>query len=173
VEKARAMSIMNSIIVTKSSDLKKIIASPILLTGQGYLEKEEIYENMWSINVTEQLLPAITKDALITFVNRLLHNRQEQVTALKQPATFYMWNDSMIGDLRFNLLSGHRDHLPFGSIVDPQDSIEPLLEEFISDNNNRVLLWNELEFLNPDSEDKYDEEDIIYTTKVYSLFLNP
>jgi hypothetical protein len=163
---------MNHIVIRNLNDFKTIIKSPVLLTGQTFLEEKEICENMWAISFTERCATKVTKEELVTFIDSLLRARGEQVSILGYPATFYMWHDAQAAQLCFNILSGHRTRLPFGSMVELQNGIDSILEEFLNTYTG-LIEWGELEILDPNKH--YDDEDdeIVYTTKVFKLFLTP
>lgn len=161
---------MNHLIIRHRNDFNVIIKSPVFLTGKISLEQEEIYENMWAISFGKRFATKVTKKELLTFINRLIHARGEQVSALDCPATFYLWHDAQAAQLRFNILSGHRTRLPFSSIVAVQNSIDSILEEFLSMGMDNLIPWNQLEALDTNED---DDDEIVHTTKVFKVFLTP
>jgi hypothetical protein len=161
---------MNVITLSHHDEFNIIINASILLTGATNQVKEEIYENMWVISLDENLTPSINKETVKNFIDTLIQQRQEQVTALNYPATLYLWHDEQAAQLRFNILSGHRFKLPFGCKVELQDTIDSILDEFIARGNGYIPL-EEIEFLNADEE--CDEMEILHTVKVFSVFLTP
>jgi hypothetical protein len=162
---------MNYLTIHNLNDFKTIVKGTVFLTGQRSLEEEEIHENMWAISFTKRFATKVTKQELLNCVNNLIRARQEQVSALGYPATFYIWHDGQAGQLCFNILSEHRTSLPFGSLVELQNSIDSILEEFLNACTG-FIPWGELEILDPNKH--YDDEDdeIFHTIKVFKVFLN-
>jgi hypothetical protein len=163
---------MNCLSINKLNDFKTVIESPVLLTGQISLEEKEIYENMWAISFTERFATKVTKQELLTFIDSLLRARGKQASALGYPATFYMWHDAQAAQLRFNILSGHRTRLPFGSVVELQNSIDSILEEFLNTCTG-LIPWTQLEILDPNKHYNDEDDEIVHTTKVFKQFLTP
>src|SRR5579862_3921304 len=102
---------MNYILITKPSDFKKIIDSAIFITGEMSRQDDEIQENMWAFSLDDQMAKTLGVDDLSKFVEKLIEQRKKQLSG--KPATFYLWLDEVVGQIRFNLLSGHRNP-PFG-----------------------------------------------------------
>ncbi len=163
---------MNSIIITKLSQLTLIEESPILLTGQYTLEEEETSSNMWTISFGKKLGSIVTPEIIKKFISSVIKNRQLQVSHLNTSATFYLWHDIQTAELRFNLISGTHSKLPFNCIVELEASFDPIVDAFIRSINDSYIPWDELELLTP--EDLNDEEEETpYILKVFCLFLNP
>ena len=101
-------------------DLESIVTDPVYLTASRDELKKEIAENTWTIGVSEELAGAIAPEEVQAFLQRVKHNRCEQLAqrGWHGGLRYYLWHDPQAGQLRFNFISALHDALPFAAPVD-------------------------------------------------------
>jgi hypothetical protein len=125
-------------------DLKFIIDSPILITGNSSLQNEETAINMWSLSIDPDSIKIITINDFVGFVSSLLSKRTQQIVdaGVTHPDIFYMWFDEMADQLRFNIISYFGQKLPFGCQLEIVDSPQSILEDFLTSRYHAGIPWD-------------------------------
>lgn len=165
---------MSYININKLKDLDKIIADDIYISGQKILMAEEVYNNMWIIDFSSRLKKKCTIHYLNNFLDRLIKKRTEQIAQLdiKVSAKFYMWFDEQTYQIRFNLISGIHEELPFGctqNIISQPDSI---FKRFLTESiENMVFEYCEAGEFDDIDSDENDPKD--YILDIYYIELDP
>lgn len=158
---------LNYIEINQLSDLKVVIDSSILITGSALLKDDEITMNMWCIFFDDKVLESFSQEQFEEFITALVNKKKQQIAEMYKsvPATFYMWFDEQTSQLRFNIVSGHIEQLPFGCIVEIINSVESIYQELKKSYSNQGISWAELEFFEDDEGDTEDDQE--YTLQVY------
>lgn len=170
---------MSHYIIQKLTDFDFILHDEITLFGNIHSINEEIYHNMWIIDIDTNFAKKITLHDLSKFLTELLENRSRQVQK-KYPglkATFYLWYEAQTVQLRFNIISGKNSRPPFGGTFNRLNSPLPILKTFLDDlkRDPHPLSWENIEIIepgNPGWDDDDDEEnDEKYVLDVYVVTL--
>lgn len=156
---------MNYVLINDKSNFEEVLNCTLLITGDENRMHDEIFENMWAITLTEQMAKAIDSKYLMNFIETLIETRKKQLSG--KPATFYLWLDDVIGQLRFNVLSTHR-RPPFECTLNLLDSPQEILKKFLKSNRGEIP-WGELEVIEGDFDD--DDEHNDYVQSVYVKYL--
>lgn len=166
---------MSHYCIQKLSDLDFILNDEIMLFGNINSIDEEIYHNMWIIDIEREFCKKIALQDLTMFIKNLLQNRSLQVES-KYPgakATFYLWYDPQSIQFRFNILSGENITLPFGCKLNILNSYETILQKFLTEAQSEInaLSWGNMKILNPgdpawddDEDDRIDWVQDVYVT---------
>jgi hypothetical protein len=156
---------MSHYVIQKLIDFDFILNDEITLFGNTNSIKEEIYHNMWIIDIDNDFAKKITLPDLSKFLTELLENRSQQVQE-KYPtlkATFYLWYDAQSVQLRFNILSGENIRPPFGCSINILESPLPILQTFLDDiqRDPHPLDFQNFKFLEPGDPgwDEFDEDE--------------
>jgi hypothetical protein len=123
---------MSVITLRALHDVNPIIHDEPYISGNTAQVHQEIEHNMWCIEVDETLLHSTTIQNLLQFFDNLIDKRSRQIEKNNPsiPATLYMWFDKQALQLRFNILSGIVEHLPFRCTVHKIDSLESIIKDF-------------------------------------------
>lgn len=148
--------------IQKLSDLDFILNDEIMLLGNTNNIDEEIYHNMWIIDIELEFGKQMKLQDLTKFIKNLLHNRSLQVQK-KYPgarATFYLWYDPQSVQLKFNILSGEKITLPFGCTINIHNSPLSILKTFLDDihSDPHPLSWESFTIINP-GDPRWDDDD--------------
>jgi hypothetical protein len=165
---------MNYIVLRNAQDLTHILDESFLLTGALHDHKCETEHNMWTLAFTDPNTLSITENDLITFF-RLLHTRiQKQLNDSNSsfPVTLYLWFDEQAGQLRFNVISGHIEKLPFGCTVQKVSDPASIIETCLSSPYLHGISEDEAEDISFD-EDRDDDDTIEYVLFVYVDYITP
>jgi hypothetical protein len=166
VEKAGAIEAMYHITLYTLKDLATILNHEFLITGDVHAHTLETESNMWLISLGANA--HVAEQDLLEFVT-LLHStiRQQLVTSnLRGAVTFYMWFDEQAGQLRFNVISGHIEKLPFGCIVQKVSDPTSIIHACLSSPYLHGIPEDETEDISFD-EDRNDDDAIEYVLPVY------
>lgn len=172
---------MSTDVIKKISDLDHIINDTVTLFGRNDAIKEEIYHNMWSLGFDYDFVKKMTAQDLTFFLVRVLEQRSAQI-AKNYPhlkATFYLWYEEQIEQLRFNVLSGENIRPPFGCTLNILNSPQPIFKKFLDDmqSEHPPLSWGNITILNPgdpgwdDFDDDDDEDNSNYIQDVFVMTL--
>jgi hypothetical protein len=151
-------------------NFKQIIESPIFITCDKRLQNVEISTNMWAISIDFKTLKHMSVDNLLEFIRTLLNKKKQQISQLNISCSviFYMWFDEMATQLRFNVISGFDEKLPFGCEVNIVNSPDFILKNFLKSQRNPEITWSELEEVMNDSDD-IDENHFVLDVFVVQL----
>lgn len=165
---------INCIIIRDIADLKIVIDSPILITGDSRLQNEETTVNMWALSIDFCVTKIILVNDLADFVFSLLQKRSQQIAkqGVYHSAIFYMWFDEMAAQLRFNIVSDINQKLPFECQLEVVNSLQPILEEFLTSHYHAGIAWNELEQVEKNSDDD-NEDDELFILKLFVAYIHP
>lgn len=169
---------MSHHIIQKLTDFNFIFHDEIKLFGNTNSIQEEIYNNMWIIDIGNKFAKKITLQDLTNFLTNLVQNRSQQIQE-KYPdlkATFYIWYDPQSVQLRFNIISGEKIRPPFGCSINILKSPLPILKTFLDNiqKDPHPLSWENITILNPgdpgfDDDDDDDDNDWIQDVYVATL----
>ncbi len=149
--------------IQKLSDFDFILDDEIMLFGNIHSVDEEIYHNMWIIDIEQKFGKNFMLKDLTKIIENLLQNRSEQIQK-KYPgikATFYLWYDPQSVQLKFNILSGQEIQLPFGCKINVFNNFLPILKTFLDDihSDSHPLDWKNFTILNPGDPGWDDDDD--------------
>ena len=147
---------INYIVINNKNDLKTIIESQILITGDT---NQETLSNMWAISIDPIISSSISKDDMIDFLNSLLKKRKQQVSqfSIFCPVILYMWVDEMALQLRFNTISKLNNKLPFVCNINCITTPNTILKKFLEICSQEEIGWNEFEEVENELEDESDD----------------
>lgn len=74
-------------------------------------------------------------------------------------ATFYVWHDEQVGQLRCSTGSVAADALPFGGAYVPSSDLGLVIESFLREREPGVVGWQDLEDLNDQAEGTMSEPE--------------
>ncbi|WP_199718865.1 hypothetical protein, partial [Halorubrum sp. Atlit-9R] len=96
--------------------------------------ERETTQNTWSISMSQQLVEEFKIEDLRDFFYKVIMNRSEQIgmSDSKNGMFFYIWFDYLSGRLRFNLISDMHTKLPFKCKIEKLESIDPIINEFLT-----------------------------------------
>jgi hypothetical protein len=148
---------MNSIKISALGQFDPIVADSLCLSGE---EAEGMCHNMWCITLEGDLIDNITLEQLKHFVDRLIENREQQVKNINlyKNVLFYMWFDQQALQLRFNVITGDVNSLPFACKVRLYNAPVPILNNFINTVKEVIRCSDRIEFFN--DEDCEDDENV-------------
>jgi len=150
---------MNIITISNLDQFDSIFNDLLCLSGK---QSEEIYHNMWCISLEGDLIENIKLEQLKYFVDKLIENREQQLKdiSLRKSVVFYVWFDQQALQLRFNVITGDVNSLPFGCKVHLDDTSESILNNFINTARDVAKSGDQIQFFNSeDWEDEDEEED--------------
>lgn len=159
---------MNYIIVNKLSDLQSILRQPI--DRDFTSANDHTYPNMWALTLSDDLISTIQLTTLTNFFMKLLeHQRQQLHTIDQEPtATFYLWFDEQALQLRFNIIPGIQQTLPFGCNIRKVLSLDLVLQQFLTTAHKIAKTGEPIEFLDHDT-DEYDDANYILDVYVFII----
>src|SRR5687768_17499019 len=117
---------MNIITISDLDQLNLITNDLLCLSGK---QTEETYHNMWCISLESNLVENVTLEQLKDFVDTLIKKKEPQLKKINfsKNAVFYMWFDQQALQLRFNIITGDVQSLPFGCKIKLYAIPEPIL----------------------------------------------
>ncbi len=155
--------------IKKIKDFDFIIQDYIYLSGKrGFNVKNETYNNLWNIMLSDAFIKKATLADLQNFFHALLKKRKEQIKALpiKSDVTFYMWVDELGRRLCFNLVSGRNFFPPTECTLNIVKTPELILQKFLDDEKKYLaqgghILFKDMKFFEPGDPgfDDIDEPD--------------
>jgi hypothetical protein len=74
--------------------------------------------------------------------------------------------------MRFNILSGIVEHLPFRCTVHKIDSLESIIKDFLDIARHVAQYGDVIEFIDDDEEEEEDDDDTAYILDVFVAILN-
>lgn len=124
---------MNVITIYKPADFEFIIDTEILVTHDSSRQKDEIYSNMWCIMLSSDYARKKPREDILAFFDYLIKALQRAIHAaeISGPITMYSWYDGQVAQLRYNILSGKVEKLPFGCRVHLIDQIDLVIDAFL------------------------------------------
>ncbi|MHB0936334.1 MAG: hypothetical protein ACYDCO_17760 [Armatimonadota bacterium] len=107
----------------------------------------EIAENYWGISASQPECAEVTVTELEAALNEVIVCRRKQVAAQADQygATFYCWFDEQACQLRFCLISGRHNELPFGCVITVISFAKPILAKFLASPYHTGIPWDALE----------------------------
>jgi hypothetical protein len=157
---------MNVTTISNLGQLNVIFNDVLCLSGK---QSEEIYHNMWCISLEDNLLESITLEQLKSFVDKLIGNRELQLkdSNCSRGVVFYMWFDQQALQLRFNIITGDVNLLPFGCKIQLHTTCESILSNFLNTVKDFSQHGDQIEFFS--CEDEEDEKEYVLDVFVKSL----
>ncbi len=131
--------------------LNYLVELPVFITDSVNDLDTEIRDNCCHIGITEEVIPYVQPETLITFLDIVKKSRKKalQHSGLDIDLIYYIWHDQQAGQLRFNFINSNHLHLPFGAEVILADDEKAIVENYL--NNKlyhekpfRVLVFKEL-----------------------------
>ena len=124
---------MNVITIDNASDFNAILETEILITHDPARQQDEIYSNMWCIMLSSSYAQKIPRKDIIDFFEYLIKALQAAANQkeLCGPITVYGWYDSQAAQLRYNILSGAVQQLPFGCKLHIVDKLDSVVDAFL------------------------------------------
>ena len=163
---------MNYIAINSIKELDNILDTPLFITGSNKYINEEIHENTWGIALTQAVLKLVTVQDISVFLDAVINRIQKQIAQQNITATFYVWFDEMACQLRFNVISGCTDSLPFGCKLEFVDTKDVIIEAFLSSHYHAGIPFDEMNIVDIFNDDDEDEE-MGHVLKVFLLCLEP
>lgn len=163
---------MNIIKMFELGQLQLIVDDLLHLSGEL---SEEIYHNMWCISFEDDLIKSIKIDQLKHFVDAIMENREQQLKGInfRKNVVFYIWFDQQALQLRFNVLTGDLESLPFGCKVHIVKIVDPILNNFIDTTRNVIQCGDQIRFFDKTDDDWDDDEnEEEYVLDVFAKKLN-
>lgn len=157
---------MSILTIFKLDQLGSVVNDLLCLSGE---QSEEIYHNMWCISLGGHLIETITFDQLKYFIDKLIENRQQQFKNINvhKGAVFYMWFDQQALQLRFNIITGDVQSLPFGCKIRLNNEFEAIVNNFINTAKDVALGGDDIEFFNSEDWNDEDEDEGEYILDVF------
>jgi len=149
---------MNIIKIFEIDQFQSIINDLLCLSG---VQSEEIYHNMWCIALGDDLIKNIKVEQLKYFVDRLIENREQQLKHINfhKNVVFYMWFDQQVLQLRFNVITGNVESLPFGCKLRLVNTVEPILSDFINTLKDIIRYGDMVQFFDKNQVDDFDDDE--------------
>lgn len=124
---------MNVITIYKATDFELIIDDEILITHDPSRQQDEIYCNMWCIMLSSDYAQKKPRKDIIAFFDYLINALQKAINAqeIRGPITIYSWYDGQAAQLRYNILSGKVENLPFGCSLNLVDNPDVVVDSFL------------------------------------------
>jgi hypothetical protein len=161
---------MNVITISNLDQFNLILNDLLCLSEE---QSEEIYHNMWCISLEGDLIEKITLRQLRYFVDTLIENREQQLKNINvhRNAAFYMWFDQQALQLRFNVITGDVNSLPFGCKIRVNNTYEVILDNFINTVRDVAQSGDQIEFCNSEDWEEEGEQEEEYVLDVFVKFL--
>lgn len=96
--------------------------------------RDEIYNNMWYFSGSSKDTARFSVVQLKQWLEDVIADRERQLLAYDpvRRAIFYLWVDTQLAQLRFNLISDAHVRLPFGRRYTILETPESVIEEFLA-----------------------------------------
>ncbi len=114
--------------------LEAAIKDHLYLGSSAYDLREEIANNMWRFHGSPEETGHHSVDKLKGWLESVIGNREQQLLDQHpvRRAIFYMWVDTQLAQLRFNLISDAHDPLPFGRRCNILQTPDLILHDFLA-----------------------------------------
>lgn len=145
-------------------DLEEIIHDVIYIGSSDSELQKEIETNMWCISISEEMSNKVNLTDFRGFIMNVIANRQNQINRSNKQngLIFYLWFDSMVSQLRFNLISDSNKELPFRCKIQNVSEPDEIIDLFLKSN-----VYGEI--TQGTNENDADKE---YVLKVYTQYLD-
>ncbi|WP_433583302.1 hypothetical protein ACMX2M_16510 [Paenibacillus polymyxa] len=145
-------------------DLEEIIHDVIYIGSSDSELQKEIETNMWCISISEEMSNEVNLTDFRGFIMNVIANRQNQINRSNKQngLIFYLWFDSMVSQLRFNLISDSNKELPFRCKIQNVSEPDEIIDLFLKSN-----VYGEI--TQGTNENDADKE---YVLKVYTQYLD-
>jgi hypothetical protein len=117
--------------------------------------QEEIANNIWRLHGSPEEIAGFDADKLKRWLDTVIANREQQLLAVDpiRRAIFYVWLDTQVVQLRFNVISNAHERLPFRRRYNLLLTPDPILHDFLA-RSNRDEGWLDED---PDDWEEYLE----------------
>jgi hypothetical protein len=167
---------MNVITLHTLHDVNSIVHDEPYISGKASAFDQETEHNMWCISIDDVLLRSITERDIVQFFDELISRRSQQLEKNNPqvPVTLYVWFDKQALQLRFNIISGKVEHLPFGCTVHKVDTLYAIVKDFLETTHDVAQHGDKIEIIEPGDEgwDDDDDDEVEYTLDVFVVTLN-
>lgn len=161
--------IMTSANFFKSLD--EIITDKIFITDNLDELSKEIENNHWSFGIDFDTAKNVKNEDLKLFIDKIIENRVLQLknSEVNVDLIFYSWFDEQAGNLNFNFINAGHEVLPFGAELELVDSIDIIINDFLSSKYLEGIPWGEFEDVTVDSG---DIKEPVFKLKVYKEIIS-
>ena len=168
---------MNYTTIEKHTDFQELFDIDILITGNPKKQRDELEHNTWCISFEQTFVKELALSDLQWFISTLVETRVQQLKKQHNhtPVTFYVWFEEVSLQLCFDFLSGKNIQLPFGRKLNLLSSVDPVLNQFLTEaqSEKNALSWENFTILEPGDpgfgEDEDDAPDWIQDVYVTTL----
>ena len=122
--------------------IAEIAEEPFVLDPTGPIRQAQA--NTWSLR-TDPDEETLTVDQVVTAFERTAETLRFRVCGDGLQATFYVWHDEQAGQLCCSLSSQGPDALPFSGTYTGADTLDSIVEQFLSQRHPGLVPWHELE----------------------------
>lgn len=138
------------------NNLINSISDSIYITLNTDELNNEIENNHFYINANSEIVSKIKIEDYINFINNLISKYQHKLlqSKIEVDLIFYMWFDSMAGQLRFNLINSNHKELPFSCKFLNTNNPDEVLSQFLNSNYLNGIQWNEFENIKNENTNK-------------------
>ena len=143
----------------KNSDFSSINISDCI--------EDQATSNLRILSLSEKERQNLDISSLVKLTTAIQQAWFDIVRSLKSPFIFYMWADELADQLRFCVVSGTKETLPFNCPITFEDTPENICRMFLSSDSGGVVPYSKLE----EVDDKKLEENMEskYSLLVYAV----